>query len=122
MYARAWRGGSGAAREGQLEHLGARPARDGEGRARLGLAPYQSERDRAEAGGVDDAAEVPDELLAEVQLRPRFGGRGERQPAQVSVRLALVEQAGDGLLADVAALREADGAVVEAGLLGDRRL
>jgi hypothetical protein len=37
----------------------------------------------------------------------------------VAVRLALVEEAGDRFLADVAALREADGALVESRLLGD---
>ena len=45
----------------------------------------------------------------------------EPQAAQVAVRLALVVEAGDRLLADVAALGEADGALVDAGLLGDRR-
>ena len=44
----------------------------------------------------------------------------EAQPAQVAVGLALVVEAGDRLLADVAALGEADGALVDAGLLGDR--
>jgi len=40
----------------------------------------------------------------------------------VAVGLAAVEQARDGLLADVAAFREADGALVEPGLLRDRRV
>ena len=47
---------------------------------------------------------------------------GQPQPAQVAVRLAAPVQPRDGLLADVAALREAHGAVVEPGLLGDRRV
>ena len=38
----------------------------------------------------------------------------------MAIRLAPVVQAGDRLLADVAALREAHGAVVDAGLLGHR--
>src|SRR5207253_5871220 len=42
---------------------------------------------------------------------------GQPQPAQVAVGLALVEKARDSLLADVAALREADRALVDAGLL-----
>ena len=52
--------------------------------------------------------------------RPRPGAR-EPQAAQVAVRLALVVQAGDRLLADVAALGEAHGALVDPRLLGDRR-
>jgi len=40
----------------------------------------------------------------------------------MAVGLALVEQARHRLLADVAALGEADGPVVEPGLLGDRRV
>src|SRR5205085_1836082 len=54
----------------------------------------------------------------------RLAGRRRRrqaQPAQVAVRLALVVQAGDRLLADVAALGEAHRALVDPGLLGDRR-
>ncbi len=51
---------------------------------------------------------------------PRSAGSRQAQAAQVAVRLALVVQPGDGLLADVAALREAHGALVDAGLLGDR--
>ena len=49
----------------------------------------------------------------------RPGERGEPQAAEVAIGLALVVQARDGLLADVAALGEADGALVEAGLLWD---
>ena len=48
--------------------------------------------------------------------------RREAQAAQMAVRLALVEEARDRLLADVAALREADGALVEPGLLRDHGL
>jgi hypothetical protein len=40
----------------------------------------------------------------------------------VAIGLAAVVQAGDGLLPDVAALREAHGALVEAGLLRDDRV
>ena len=49
--------------------------------------------------------------------------RPARQPqaAQMAVRLALVVQAGDRLLADVAALGEADRALVDPRLLRDRR-
>src|SRR3954451_4949325 len=45
-----------------------------------------------------------------------------RQPesAQVAVGLALVMKASDGLLADVAALLEVHGGLVEPGLLGGR--
>ena len=49
------------------------------------------------------------------------GGR-EAQSAQVAVRLALVVQARDGLLAHVAALREGHRPLVEAGLLRDDRV
>ena len=52
---------------------------------------------------------------------PSATGAVETQPAKVAVRLAPVVEAGHRLLADVAALREADGAVVDSGLLGDRR-
>ena len=51
---------------------------------------------------------------------PRSAGCGQAQAAQPSVGLALVVEPRDGLLAHVAALGEADGALVEAGLLRDR--
>ena len=53
---------------------------------------------------------------------PARDRRRQPQAAQVAVGLAPVEQPRDGLLADVAALREAHGALVEAGLLRDRRV
>ena len=51
---------------------------------------------------------------------PALGRLRQPQPAQVAVRLAPVVQARDGLLADVAALREAHGALVDARLLRHR--
>ena len=91
--------------------------------ARLGLAAHQRQRDRAEPGRVDDRADPPDLALAErAAASPARRPAREAQPAQVAVRLALVVQARDGLLADVAALREAHRALVEAGLLRDRRV
>ena len=53
---------------------------------------------------------------------PVRGRRRQAQPAQMAVGLALVEQPRDGLLADVAALGEAHRALVQRGLLRDRRV
>src|SRR6185312_7550854 len=91
-------------------------------RAGLGLAAHDRERDRAVRRRDDDASEPADGLSVEDQLR--VAGDRSRQPqaAQAAVRLALVIEARDGLLADVAALLERDRALVEAGLLRDRRV
>ena len=79
-----------------------------------GLAAHERERDRAERGGDERARQPPDDALAEAQLGAGGHRLGQPQAAQVAVGLAAVEQPRDGLLADVAALREAHGAGVEA--------
>ena len=87
------------------------------GRPGLGLAAQDRERDRAVGGGEDGGADRAELAVAE---RDRVAGgrrRLEPQAAQVAVGLALVVQAGDRLLADVAALGEADRALVDPGLL-----
>ena len=88
--------------------------------AGLGLAADDRERDRAERGGEDRGPDRAHDLLARARSRRRREGPRRAQAAQVAVRLALVVQAGDRLLADVAALGEADGALVDARLLRDR--
>ena len=85
-----------------------------------GLPPDHGERDRAERGG-DDGRPDPPHVAAFERDRVVLGdGRIEPEPAQVPVGLSPVVQAGDRLLADVAALGEADGASVDARLLRDR--
>ena len=88
----------------------------------LGLAADHRQRDRAERGG-DDRRSRPRRPPGPPSAigSPSATGRLEAQPAQVAVRLALVVEPGDRLLADVAALGEAHGAIVDPGLLGDRR-
>ena len=77
--------------------------------AGLGLAADDRQCDRAVRGGDAGAADSADLLLAEAQRRPRAPpGRSSRRPAQMPVRPPPVVEAGDGLLADVAALGEAD--------------
>ena len=86
--------------------------------ARLGLAAQDRERDRAARGGEHGGAD-----RARPRARRARSGRraptgpARREAAQVAVRLALVVEARDRLLADVAALGEADGALVDPRLL-----
>src|SRR4051794_39724814 len=125
--AASWRAGPrvpwAATSERQLDDLGARRrALDREPIARRRLPAHERQRDRPEARRDDHGAEPADGLLAELQLRAGRLGRAQPQAAQVAVRLAAVVQARDGLLADVAALAERHGALVEPGLLRDDRL
>src|SRR3954468_7369699 len=76
--------------------------------AGCGLTPDDREADRAEGRGEAARAERPDLLLAQPK-RLSFGRRrAQAQAAQGPVWLAPVVQAGDRLLADVAALLEID--------------
>ena len=63
---------------------------------------------------------VPSSRSPSLTASPASAGAESREAPQVAVRLALVVKPGDGLLADVAALGEADGALVDPGLLGHR--
>ena len=80
----------------------------GELGARLGLAADDRQRDRPAGGGDAGAADRcrPPSRPAAARRRARPGRSA--QPAQVAVGPALVVEAGDRLLADVAALGEAD--------------
>ena len=82
----------------------------------------QRERDRAEARGHRGARDLAGGALLVGDLHPRGDGLGRQQPAEPAVRLAAVEEPRDRLLADVAALRERDGALVEPGLLRNHRV
>ena len=73
-------------------------------------------------GRAGDARDLTDLALAESQHGTGRNLLGQPQAAQGAVRLASVEQPRDGLLTDVAALRERDGAIVEPRLLRDHRL
>ena len=110
-----------AARERQLEHL--RASRRARRRSRRCPARPRGARARARSGRAQGRATAlpswPDGALAEQQLLARGRRLGQAQPAQVAVGLALVVQARDRLLADVAALREAHRALVQPRLLGD---
>ena len=77
------------------------------------------ERDRAEGGGDDARPDDGDDLAVAAQLGPGGQRRVRAQPEQPAVGLAPVEEPRDGLLADVAALLEVHGALVEPRLLGD---
>ena len=106
---------------GQLgDRRGDVPVADPQHLADARLAPHEREPDRAVRGG--DRRRSPSRPTSR---SPRNSGGADRhglaqpQAAQVAVRLALPVQAGDRLLADVAALRERDGAVVEPCLLRD---
>src|SRR5206468_4085428 len=90
---------------------------DRHGGARGRLAAHERERDRAEGRGDADRAGAPEVTVGAADHGAALDGLGQPQPAQVAVRLALVEKPRDGLLAHVAALREADRALVYAGLL-----
>ena len=79
------------------------------------------ERDRPVGRGDHGGADPPHLAPRARSSSPSATGGLEPQAAQVAVGLALVVQAGDRLLADVAALGEADGALVDPRLLGDRR-
>ena len=83
-----------------------------------GLAAHDRQADRPERGETT-RCRCGRPRARRAAAACRRDRRREPQPAQVAVGLALVVQAGDGLLADVAALGEADGPVVEAGFLGD---
>ena len=91
-------------------------------RPRLRLPAHERECDRPEPGRVGDAREAADLPLAEQQRRARLGESSEPQAAQVAVGPALVVEARDRLLADVAALGEAHRPLVEPRLLRDHRL
>src|SRR3954454_15675509 len=84
-----------------------------------GLAADERQADRPELRRDDRRPEPPHHLLAEAQLAS--GGRrlAQAQAEQAAVGLAAVVEARNGLLADVAALGERHGALVEARLLGD---
>src|SRR3954451_853997 len=89
--------------------------------ARLRLPPHDRQRDRAVRRGHAEAAHRADLLLAQAQGVSGRHRAGEAEAAQAPVRAPAVVEAGDGLLADVAALGEADGGVDDAGLGGHRR-
>src|SRR3954463_12485109 len=108
--------------EGERDDLGldARIAHEDAGSG-LGLAADHRQRDGPQGGGEDGGPDGPDLTLAEADRVARRGRRFEAKAAKVAVRLAPVMEAGDRLLADIAALREAHGALVDPGLLRDRR-
>ena len=64
---------------------------------------------------------MADLLLAQSELGSGLGRGAQLEPPQVAVRPALVVEAGDRLLADVAALGEADRGIDDPGL-GRHRL
>ena len=72
---------------------------------------------RAAGGGETAVPTLPTSRSPSSTASPGGAARVEAQAAQVPVRLALVVEARDGLLADVAALGEADGALVDPRLL-----
>src|SRR5262245_18926308 len=110
-----------AASERQVHDLGIDPVADRDRCSRLGLPAADRQRDRAARGGADRRTHPAQLTLAQPE-RVAGGDLGrEPQPAKAAVGLSLVLQPGDGLLADVAALSEADRALVDPGLLGDRR-
>src|SRR5215216_3935838 len=95
--------------ERQLGDLGGDLAvADAQRVARLRLAADERERDRAVDGGHHGGADASDLLLAAAEHRAGRGRSGEAQAAEVTVRLAAVEQARDRLMPDVAALGERD--------------
>ena len=108
--------------ERQVDH----PSRNaiftyGQLRPWLGLAAHDRQADRAEGGGDAGAAEPADLLLAQPQARRPAAARPlSSSPRRSPVGTALVVEAGDRLLADVAALGEADRALDDAGLGGHR--
>src|SRR6188472_1293210 len=92
----------------------------GDRRAGLRLAAQDRQADRPEGGGEGGAADRPDLLLAEDEALARLRRAAESQSPQVAVGLALVVEAGDRLLTDVAALGEADRLLDDPGLGGHR--
>src|SRR6185295_13227867 len=104
----------GRSAERQLDDLRRhRAVADNKRVAHARLPAHDRERDRPEHGRDDDRGDAPDLALAEPERLAGARRAGQPQPAQVAVRLAAPVQPSDRLLADVAALREADGAVVE---------
>src|SRR3954453_8662729 len=108
--------------EGERDDLGldARLAHDDAGSG-LGLAADPPQRDGTQGGGEDGGPDSPDLTLAEADRVARRDRRFEAKSAEVAVRLPSVMEPGDSLLADVAPLSEADGALVDPSLLRDRR-
>ena len=88
----------------------------------LGLAPHERERDRAERAGRRRRSRAADRAPASVQLLARCSPARRAAARADGGWAAPVIEARDRLLADVAALREAHRALVQAGLLGDRGL
>ena len=73
-------------------------------------------------GETSELVSVPTTRSPRCSSAPAATGSDSLQAAQMAVGLAAVEEPRHRLLADVAALREAHGAGVEPGLLGDRRV
>src|SRR5207245_2357788 len=104
--------------EGQVDHASRNAIFTcGELGARLRLAAQDRQGDRAVEGGDAAAADSAGLLLAKRERRAGRCRGAEPQAAQAAVGLALVVEAGDGLLADVAALAEADRGLDDAGLV-----
>ena len=81
------------------------------------LAAQDGEADRAEPGRVGDRRHPADLALVGGDRRAGLGrARREREAAQAAVGVPAVVQPGDRLLPGIAALREADGPLDEAGL------
>src|SRR5918995_1086604 len=109
--------------EWELDQLGGRSlVSDRDAVAGSGLATHDSERNRAEGGGDAGGPDASERALAEPDLLTGSRRPLQAQPPQMAVRLPPVVQAGHRLLADVAALGEADRALVDSGLRGDRGL
>jgi DNA polymerase-3 subunit epsilon len=83
------------------------------------LTPHERQSDCAEARRFGSARDLAGDALLVVDLHPRDDRSTSEQAAQAPVGLAPVEQTRDRLLAHVAALRERDSALVEAGFLRD---
>src|SRR5204862_487878 len=104
--------------ERQLDHLRLTAVNE-HGVAGGGFAADDRQGDGAEAWGHARRAHVPQLALAEHDRVARLGRLAQSQAAQMAVRLAPVVQPRHGLLAHVAALGEAHGPLVDAGLLGN---
>ena len=89
-------------------------------RCRRPRPPAAGSRARSGPARGDVTLEVsrPDLPVAAITGSPGWNGGGQPQAAQVPVGAAAVVHAGDGLLPDVAALREAHRALDDAGLPG----
>ena len=106
--------------EGKLDDRGRAPARR-RPRPRRPARPRGARSPSAigpERGGDDGRRDPPDLLAGRRSRRPGLDRRRQPQPAQVPVRVAAVVHAGDRLLADVAALREAHRPLDDPGLAG----